>query len=438
MHRRVHRSWLPLLSAVLTVLVILPMLAQEADAATYKWTAKCDTRIRTGHNTSSTVLRVIHEGATVRSTGAVDGGRWSANCHGYLKGHVWLKIVAINGKSTKSLFGRSVVYAARGLFKNKTLIPAATPTPTPTPTPATASLISNCSVRLRAAPATDADTASIIDANTVVTAADAVTGGSWAADCGSSVSGDDWYRITEVGGQSVSSLYGVSQVYAAVGLFRAVETSNYVEGIDVSKWQGVINWPMVRAAGKRFAITKATEGIGYEDGKYDANKAGALGNGIAFGAYHFARPDLNPTNANAVAEADWFVNTAGYQAGMIIPTLDLERSGGKSDAALISWVKSWVGRVYERLGVKPMIYASPNFWQTNMGNTSWFADNGYDVLWVAHWGVTSPSVPANNWGGKSWTFWQYTSDGVVPGIDGRVDLDRYRFDSFDAVTYAGG
>jgi GH25 family lysozyme M1 (1,4-beta-N-acetylmuramidase) len=73
-----------------------------------------------------------------------------------------------------------------------------------------------------------------------------------------------------------------------------------------------------------------------------------------------------------------------------------------------------------------------------MGNTSWFADNGYDVLWVAHWGVGSPSVPGNNWGGKSWTFWQYSDSGTVPGISGRVDLDRYRLNSFDAVTYGGG
>ena len=61
-----------------------------------------------------------------------------------------------------------------------------------------------------------------------------------------------------------------------------------------------------------------------------------------------------------------------------------------------------------------------------MGNSTWFAKNGYDVLWIAHWTTaSSPSVPAENWGGKSWTFWQYTSDGSVPGISGRVDLDRY-------------
>jgi GH25 family lysozyme M1 (1,4-beta-N-acetylmuramidase) len=236
----------------------------------------------------------------------------------------------------------------------------------------------------------------------------------------------------------VSSLYGTTEVYAASGLFRTAQESNYVEGIDVSKWQGVINWPMVRAAGKQFAIAKATEGVGYEDGKYEVNKAGAMANGLAFGAYHFARPDLNGTNTGAVAEADWFVDTSAYEPGMIIPTLDLERSGGKSDAALISWVKSWVTRVYDRLGVKPMIYASPSFWSNNLGDTSWFADNGYDVLWIAHWGVTSPSVPGNNWGGRSWTFWQYSDNGPVPGISGGVDLDRYRLNSFDAVTYGGG
>jgi lysozyme len=59
------------------------------------------------------------------------------------------------------------------------------------------------------------------------------------------------------------------------------------------------------------------------------------------------------------------------------------------------------------------------------------------VLWIAHWNTSSPDVPGSNWGGRSWTFWQYTSDGLVPGISGLVDLNRYRFDSFDAVTYQG-
>ena len=69
-----------------------------------------------------------------------------------------------------------------------------------------------------------------------------------------------------------------------------------------------------------------------------------------------------------------------------------------------------------------------------MANSTWFAQNGYSVLWIAHWTTaSSPSTPAENWGGKGWTFWQYTSDGTVPGISGRVDLDRYKGTDFTRV-----
>ncbi len=60
-----------------------------------------------------------------------------------------------------------------------------------------------------------------------------------------------------------------------------------------------------------------------------------------------------------------------------------------------------------------------------MGDTTMFADQGYSVLWIAHWGTSSPTLPAANWGGHGWTFWQYTSTGSVAGISGNVDLDRY-------------
>ena len=62
---------------------------------------------------------------------------------------------------------------------------------------------------------------------------------------------------------------------------------------------------------------------------------------------------------------------------MLIPTLDLERTGGRGPTGLTNWTKAWLARVDERLGVKPMIYMSPYFWRTNMNNTRWFADNGY-------------------------------------------------------------
>jgi GH25 family lysozyme M1 (1,4-beta-N-acetylmuramidase)/uncharacterized protein YraI len=437
-------SWLPIVVAALSVTVALAGVAQPTDAATSNWTARCSVNVRTGPKTTASIKKVIATGTVVTSTGTVTGGAWSANCLSYVKGSTWLKIVAINGKSTTSLFGLSAVYAATGLFKSgpnptptpkptPTPTPKPTPTPTPTPTaaPVTTDYLSNCSVRLRGSASISGTTVSIIEANAVVTASSTVTGGAWAADCATSVSGTSWYRITAVGGKSVSSLFGVSAVYAATGLFRKLSTSGYREGIDVSHWQGTIDWARVRGAGKTFAFAKATEGIGWKDDAYDRNKAGALAQGLMFGAYHFARPGSN----DPVREADWFVDTAGIQHGMLIPALDLEVTGGLGPTALTAWVKAWLGRVYERLGVRPMIYTSPSFWRNALGDSRWFADNGYAILWVAHWGVSSPSVPGSNWGGRSWTFWQYTSDGSVPGIAGRVDLNRYRFQSFAAVTY---
>jgi GH25 family lysozyme M1 (1,4-beta-N-acetylmuramidase) len=228
----------------------------------------------------------------------------------------------------------------------------------------------------------------------------------------------------------VSSIYGVSAVYAATGLFRA-KSSAYRQGIDVSVWQGTIDWAKVKGSGKTFVFAKATEGIGFEDARYDANRAGAMAQGLKFGAYHFARPGSN----NPVTEADWFVNTARLQHGMLRPVLDLELTGGLGTSALTTWVKAWLQRVNQRLGVKPMIYTNASFWRNAMGDSRWFADNGYSMLWIASWGTSNPSVPASGWGGRSWTFWQYTSGGSVPGISGRVDLNVFRLSSFTSVTY---
>ena len=432
MHR-FHGSRLPLLVAALAVLVALPSLAGEVDATTKRWAARCDdTRLRTEPRVSSKVVKSIDQGAKVVAVKTVRAGRWTARCHGALEGRGWLKIVSIGGTSTRTLFGRSAVFGAKGLFKYVRTIDSNEPDPTPEPPEvSTTSHVSNCSVRLRESASVDAATTAIIDQNIIVTSSGSVTGGTWEADCGEALSGTSWLQITAVGGQSVTSLYGVSVVYAASGLFSPFTTaSTYREGIDVSHWNGTINWGQVAASGKSFAIAKATEGVGYVDDTYAFNKAQARANGLKFGAYHFARPENN-----AVREADWFVDHAAYEHGMLIPTLDLERTGGRGPTGLTNWTKSWLQRVEERLGVKPMIYMSPHFWRTNLRDTRWFADNGYDVLWIAHWHVSAPLPPAENWGGKGWTFWQYTSDGRVPGISGRVDLNRYRYGSFRRVVY---
>jgi GH25 family lysozyme M1 (1,4-beta-N-acetylmuramidase) len=273
---------------------------------------------------------------------------------------------------------------------------------------------------------------------TVVTTTGTVSGESWSATCVTSVSGSTWYAITAVNGTSVSSLFGVSVAYAAAGLFQPSTSppptpAVYLEGIDVSHYQGTIDWIQVPSAGKRFAIMKATEGQTLVDPMYAVNHAAARTAGLPVAAYHFAFPLSSPDDA--VLQADWFAQNAALLPGDLVPALDLERTGGLSTSELQAWVGAWLGEAYAKLGVRPMIYTSPTFWANSMGNTTMFADQGYAVLWVAHWFTSSPTVPANNWGGYGWTFWQYSNCGSVAGISGCVDLDRYNGADLTGLTF---
>ena len=221
-------------------------------------------------------------------------------------------------------------------------------------------------------------------------------------------------------------------VFLIASLLIAVPTSTAsaaeeVPGIDVSKWQGDVDWSGVASTPVRFVIMRATIGntatdARFVDPKYEEYLAGATANGLVVGAYH--RANVGPAENDATNEANFFVNKAQIAAGDVLPVLDIEQTHGLSVAAMQDWVRGWVRRVRALTGVKPMIYTSPNFWATSMGGTSWFADHGYP-LWIAHWGVSAPSVPAGNWGGHGWTFWQWTSTGHVAGIDGNVDRDRF-------------
>ena len=203
-------------------------------------------------------------------------------------------------------------------------------------------------------------------------------------------------------------------------------------GIDVSHWQHAIDWYAVAASGTRFAFVKATDGRTYVDPMYATNRAGAAATGIEFGAYHFARPDRGANDA--LIEADHFVDSAAPVTGDLLPVLDLETTGGLTPDELTAWMLAWLGEVTLRLGVRPIVYTSPIGWANRTADTTAIADAGYTVLWIAHWDVTSPTLPANDWQGNGWTFWQYSDCSHVPGIEGCVDADWYEGATFDAVT----
>jgi lysozyme len=399
------------LCAALLFALVAVLTPAGADGATSMKQAKCGANLRSSASVSSRLRATIRKDARVTVVASVKGGRWSVTCAGSnASGRTWYRISGINGKSVRTTHGTAYLYAAAGLFKPWVVPPV---------------------------------TRYAVATGTRITAVGTVTGGSWNTTCGTArVWGPHWYKISHVDGRTARSLYGVDYVYGATGLFRTSAPSGTppsptpdppaptpriprtLEGIDASHWQDTIDWTRVAAAGKKFAFLKATEDTWYVDPTYPTNRAQAKAAGLKVGAYHFAQP--NTDVGSATAQADHFLTYAGPVSGELRPVIDLERTGGMSDPQLIAWVREYLQRIYDRTGVRAIIYCSPNFWRTNMSDTTWFAQNGYDVLWVAHWTTaTTPSLPATGWSSRGWTFWQYTSDGSVPGIQGRVDLNRF-------------
>jgi lysozyme len=225
---------------------------------------------------------------------------------------------------------------------------------------------------------------------------------------------------------------------AAVGLVPApASAGTKAMGIDVSRFQGPIDWPTVATAGIRFAFVQASRGSGADctvkpaqcgaDPMFATNRVAAESNGIRVGPYHraFAAGGTTETaRADALAEADVFLSTVGsLQSGELVPVLDVETPfSGMTATSLRTWVRVWLKKVTKRLGRKPMIYTNASSWGAT-GNTREFAKAKYP-LWVAEWGVSRPSVPALNWAGRGYSVWQYSSSGTVAGISGNVDQDR--------------
>jgi lysozyme len=210
--------------------------------------------------------------------------------------------------------------------------------------------------------------------------------------------------------------------------------SPYVDGIDVSYHQGAIDWRQVASAGKRFAFVRASAGTLTADTAYWTNRSGARAAGLAVGSYHFANPDTAFNDAGN--EASWFLQNSAITSGDLIPVLDLETANGLSPASLTAWAQTWLSQVSATTGVRPIIYTTPKFWSTSMADTDWFARNGYAVLWIAHWTTAGePAIPADGWGGNGWSFWQHSSSGLVPGIGGPVDLDRFNGSSLPASLF---
>ena len=195
------------------------------------------------------------------------------------------------------------------------------------------------------------------------------------------------------------------------------QTTNQ-RGIDVSSYQGPsINWHAVAASGISFAYIRAGVGSSLADVDFQTNWTRASAAGVAPGAYLFFHPANDPH-----AQARLLIRqlqSVTFGAGYLVPAIDVETTDGLPPSAVVASLQTVVNDVQSTIGALPAIYASPSWWDGHVQSSNFTGD----PLWVACWCGSSPSLPANNWGGQGWQAWQYTSSGSVPGIPGNVDLD---------------
>lgn len=196
-------------------------------------------------------------------------------------------------------------------------------------------------------------------------------------------------------------------------LYNMIGGEKMLKGIDISRYQAGIN---IEALEIDFVIVKATEGVGYSDSNYIEYLEQAINSNKKIGLYHYARPDLGNTPED---EATWFISRAKNYIKEAILVLDWE-----VDVSNINWAYNFLKTVYEKTGVRPIIYMSAY----PADNYDWSrVVNGDFGLWIASYGANTgaPGTPPTN---KYWPFyilWQYTSKGYLNGYSGNLDLDYF-------------
>jgi lysozyme len=191
-----------------------------------------------------------------------------------------------------------------------------------------------------------------------------------------------------------------------------------VQGIDVSKWQGDIDWRKVQAAGVQFAYIKATEGGDHIDPKFHQNWRGAKRAGVLRGAYHFVywcRP--------AHEQALWFVLNVPSDPDALPPVLDVEWNAHSktcpsriSPARARAKIEVLLDAMRAHTGKEPIIYTDITFHKQVLQGR--LRDRNFWLRSVA-------AEPRKVYRDRPWLFWQFTTTGRVNGIQGTVDRNVF-------------
>ncbi len=209
---------------------------------------------------------------------------------------------------------------------------------------------------------------------------------------------------------------------ASVGSIEASDNpipSDYaIHGIDVSKYQGEVDWSRVKGAGVRFAWIKASEGGDRVDSRFAENWANSREAGVRHGAYHFVywcRPWQE--------EMAFFESVAPVEDDALPPVLDVEATPTSKTCRrhlereeTLAEMRLMLEEMERHFGKKPVIYTTVDFYGAIVAG----ALEDYPI-----WVRSTKYFPSVKYPNRRWHFWQYQSDGHVDGILGKVDRNAF-------------
>lgn len=192
-----------------------------------------------------------------------------------------------------------------------------------------------------------------------------------------------------------------------------------IHGIDVSAYQGKIDWHMVKSMEEdevriHFAFIKATEGLTLVDPYFKRNWREAAKAGIVCGAYHFFRPQKD-----GLAQAKFFLQVVDVEKGDLPAVVDIESLDGVSIPAMRKELLKFLHHLEKKTKVKPIIYTGLSFYQDYLDGYV----EGYP-LWIAHY-----YKPTLNFSENKWKFWQHSDRAKINGIGHVVDFNAFNGDS---------
>lgn len=184
-----------------------------------------------------------------------------------------------------------------------------------------------------------------------------------------------------------------------------------VHGVDVSKYQGSVDWYQLKNHEVKFAFIKATEGKELVDKEFEENWNGAKNAGIARGAYHFYRPHLDWK-----IQARNFIGRVELEKGDLPPVLDIELIHSRDQLNLLSDIRKWLEVVEKHYGIRPIVYTYENYYNRFLLN-----EFRHYNLWIAKYSHRAPVLEDE----ARWEFWQYSESGKIKGVNHKIDLNCF-------------